>query len=143
MTVTMIVTDQKISETMPKMWSRRRLDRVRVAWIEDGLDRVERARADVAEDDAERSERARPALLSASSQGYLDLDGYSVSREATRLDALARGRRLGGSRDGRGRGAEPGRTVRVRGVTGRDRLVNGLAEPGQAGMRTGDPRMPP
>ena len=57
MTVTMIVTDQKISDTTPKIASCRRLDRMRVARVEDRLDRVERARPDVAEDDAERADR--------------------------------------------------------------------------------------
>ena len=56
----MIVTDQKISEMIPKTLSVRHRDRVRVARVEDRLDRVERTGADVAEDHAQGADDQRP-----------------------------------------------------------------------------------
>ena len=58
--MTTIITDQKISEMIPKTLSVADRDRVRVVGVEDRLHRVERARADVAEDDAERADEQRP-----------------------------------------------------------------------------------
>ena len=57
--VTMIVTDQKISEMTPKMLSLGHLDRVRIARVEHRLDGVQRARPDVAEDHAESTDGER------------------------------------------------------------------------------------
>ena len=65
-TVTMIVTDQKISEMIPKMLSCGHLDRVRIARTEDRLDGVQRARADVPEDNSESTDRESPLGGSAS-----------------------------------------------------------------------------
>ena len=64
--VTMIVTDQKISEMIPKMLSSVHLDRVRIARVENRLDGVQRAGADVPEDNSESTERESPLGGSAS-----------------------------------------------------------------------------
>ena len=55
----MIVTDQKISETIPKTLVLETANRVWVVRVERRLDRVERARAEVAEDDPERADHER------------------------------------------------------------------------------------
>ena len=59
LSVTMIVTDQKISEMIPKTLSVDAVTGMRVAGVEDRLDGVERAGADVAEDDAQGTDDER------------------------------------------------------------------------------------
>ena len=62
LTVTMIVTAQKIRDDDPVDVLRGRLDRVRVTGIEGRLNRVDRAGADVAEYDSQRGHgQGRPA----------------------------------------------------------------------------------
>ena len=59
LSVTTIVTAQKISEMIPKTLSVVAVTGMRVARVEDRLDGVERAGADVAEDDAEGADDQR------------------------------------------------------------------------------------